>query len=174
MSFWTEIRNDFFETEFTPQDGDVLASVCIDAWKTPDPNEEGEVIAVVLLSKNGDILVDYRDGIARTDEDAQAAIKEAKNQLKEHFKEHQAKLSDLLDHAETRTHDTLPLSEQIAAAHDSLLAILEQFDQQNHVGHAVHPSIFNRVSTAQLILAEVSRELDREDRTTEKTAEQER
>jgi len=89
MGYWAEIRNDYFCTDFGPSEGDALASVSIDAWKTMDDNEEGRVIARVILSKQGDILVDYHDNVARGDEAAQTAISEATEQLKAHWKEQQ-------------------------------------------------------------------------------------
>lgn len=91
MAYWAEIRNDYFQTagNFSPDEGDILASVSIDAWKTEDDNEEGRVIACVLLSKHGDILVDYHDNVARGNEMAQEAISEAKEQLREYFMEQQ-------------------------------------------------------------------------------------
>lgn len=99
MGYWAEIRNDFFEsgTEILPEEGDVLATISIDAWKTEDENEEGCVIACVMLSKHGDVLVDYRDGVARIDEAAQEAIGEAKEQLWEYFEELQELQEDLND-----------------------------------------------------------------------------
>lgn len=87
MGFWAEVRNSYFEDSIDPLEGDVLARISIDGWKTQDENESGEVIASVLLSKHGDILVDYRDGVARRDEMAQEAIEEAKAQLKDYYLE---------------------------------------------------------------------------------------
>lgn len=88
MGYWAEIRNDFFEGENELDlafEGDVLASISIDAWKTHDDWEEGKVIACVMLSLHGDILVDFRDNVARSDEMALEAIEEAKDQLKAFF-----------------------------------------------------------------------------------------
>ena len=87
MGFWAEVRNHYFEDSIDPLEGDVLARISIDGWKSQDENESGEVIACVMLSKHGDILVDYRDGVARRDEMAQEAIQEAKSQLKEYYLE---------------------------------------------------------------------------------------
>lgn len=97
--YWAEIRNDFFESgaDIRAEDGDVLARISIDAWKTLDDNEEGSVIACVMLSKNGDVLVDYRDGVARIDEAAQEAVREAMGELREYFLELQKNLEDLND-----------------------------------------------------------------------------
>ena len=86
---WSEVRADFFETgnDFMQNEGNKLAQVSIDAWKSPDENEQGTVIARVMLSTHGDILVDYIDGVARLDSMAQEAISDAKKQLKEYFQE---------------------------------------------------------------------------------------
>ena len=87
MGYWAEIKNDYFDTTIAPNEGDMLASIAIDAWHTGDDAEEGRVIASVMLSKHGDVLVDYRDPVARTDKEAQQAISEAKEQLKAFFQE---------------------------------------------------------------------------------------
>lgn len=86
---WKEIRNTHFVTEadITANEGDIFASICIDAWETEHDWEEGKVIAEVILSKHGDILVSYRDPLARVDEAAQAAIEEAKQQLRKYWEE---------------------------------------------------------------------------------------
>lgn len=85
MSYWSHIKNDFLEVDgqITPLQGDMLARISIDGWRSDE--EQGSVIAVVMLSNHGDVLVDYRDGIAMTDMMAQNAIDEAKDQLKAHF-----------------------------------------------------------------------------------------
>lgn len=87
MGFWAEVRNNYFEDSIDPLEGDVLARISIDGWKTQDENEYGHVIARVLLSKHGDVLVDYHDNVARRDEMAQKAIQEAIAELKEYFRE---------------------------------------------------------------------------------------
>lgn len=89
MGYWAEIRNDYFDETIAPNEGDLLAAISIDAWHEMDDAEEGKVIAQVLLSKHGDVLVDYRDGVARADEMAQAAIQEATVRLREYFAEKQ-------------------------------------------------------------------------------------
>lgn len=48
-----------------------------------------------MLSKHGDVLVDYIDDIARRDMLAQESILEAKNELRDYFVELQAELEDL-------------------------------------------------------------------------------
>ena len=91
MGYWAEIHNTYMETssEITPHEGDLLASISIDAWRTADEDEEGSVIARVLLSLHGDIIVDYIDQCARNDEAAQASIEEAKEILRNHYAEGQ-------------------------------------------------------------------------------------
>jgi hypothetical protein len=64
MSKWTEIRNDFYDEEEN--------CWCIDAWKTPDDNEEGSVIAKVY--DNGEVV--YLDEDAKVDYLAQEVIQE--------------------------------------------------------------------------------------------------
>lgn len=91
MAYWAEVRNDYFEDSIDSLEGDVLARITIDAWKTSDDNEEGKVVACVMLSKRGEVLVDYHDNVARMDEMAQEAITEAKGRLKEYFMEQQKK-----------------------------------------------------------------------------------
>ena len=61
---WGEIRNDFEEN----------GVVSIDAWVTPDDNEEGTVIAKVRLS---DGAVEYLDDRAIKDKYAQEMIMDA-------------------------------------------------------------------------------------------------
>lgn len=90
MGYWAEIRNNYFESGSDVDrnlEGDVLATISIDAWKTMDDNEEGRVIARVLLSNHGDILVDYHDNVARVDTAAQAAIAEAKKELETYYRQ---------------------------------------------------------------------------------------
>lgn len=87
MSYWSEITNDFTETNLSPKDGDVLAVNYIDAWR--EGEDEGHVIAKVLLSKHGDVMVDYVDTIARTDVLAQEVIADSKAKIAEVFKARQ-------------------------------------------------------------------------------------
>lgn len=90
MGYWAEIRNNYFESGSDVDrnlEGDVLATISIDAWKTMDDNEEGRVIARVLLSNHGDVLVDYHDNVARVDTAAQEAITEAKKELETYYRE---------------------------------------------------------------------------------------
>jgi len=86
-SFWKEIRNDYIEDENTnypdDQEGDVKRLICIDAWKSDNDNENGEVIAKVILTTHNDLCVVYVDNLARTDEYAQQMINEAKEIIKQ-------------------------------------------------------------------------------------------
>lgn len=63
MSKWTEIRNSFVNEE--------EKVVCIDAWKTNSPNEEGRVIAKVHIDTKE---IEYLNEQAKTDEYAQEVI----------------------------------------------------------------------------------------------------
>lgn len=87
MSYWSEIKNDFTETNLSLKDGDVLAVNYIDAWR--EGEEKGNVIAKVLLSKHGDVMVDYVDAIARNDDLAQEVIANSKAKIVEVFKARQ-------------------------------------------------------------------------------------
>lgn len=87
MSYWSEIKNDFTETNLSPKDGDVLAVNYIDAWR--EGEDQGTTIAKVLLSKHGDILVDYLDTIARWDDLVQEVIADSKAKIAEEFKARQ-------------------------------------------------------------------------------------
>lgn len=84
QSYWTEIRHDFHEDSPAGY-GDVITAVSVDGWRTPDDNAEGEVIARVFLTKNGDVVIDYINAIARTDVLAQEAISETVQELREQF-----------------------------------------------------------------------------------------
>ena len=90
---WKEIRNTHFLTkaDIPANEGDIFASICIDAWETEHDWEEGKVIAEVILSKHGDILVSYRNPLARVDDAAQASIEDAKKQLRKYWLEQQEK-----------------------------------------------------------------------------------
>ena len=64
MNF-SEIRHDYIWGPAVENgangDHDLLAAVSIDAWKSADDNEEGEVLANVLLTAHGDMIVDFHD-----------------------------------------------------------------------------------------------------------------
>ena len=68
MNF-SEIRHDYIwgpAVENSPNsDHDLLPAVYIDAWKSADDNEEGEVLANVFLTAHGDMIVDFHDNGVR-------------------------------------------------------------------------------------------------------------
>lgn len=78
-SLWAEIKNDY--TDESKEDG-ILKATYIDAWKTGDDDEEGKVIAKVILTEGYEIIVVYIDNCARYDEVAQEKISEAVDELK--------------------------------------------------------------------------------------------
>ena len=85
---YAEIRNNYtwgpaVEPGRTlPECGDLLAAVTIDGWRTGCDAEQGTVIAVVILTKHGDIATDFHDNAARMDTEVLSAIKGAKETLK--------------------------------------------------------------------------------------------
>jgi len=81
MSYWSEIKNTYEETAFNAViDGAVVKSISIDAWR--EGNENGSVIAKVILTTSDDVCVIYNDNIARTDTYAQEVIQEAVQAIK--------------------------------------------------------------------------------------------
>ena len=70
MSRWSEIRDDFFDEE--------ERCVYIDAWRTDNDDEEGDVIAKVYVDTP---KVEYLDERARTDAYAQEVIDEVKREI---------------------------------------------------------------------------------------------
>ena len=42
---FAEIRNDYLCDTFTPEEGDIVASISIDTWMTDNDNEEGKVVS---------------------------------------------------------------------------------------------------------------------------------
>lgn len=89
---YNEIRNDYM---FGPAAGDgtdennpgLLAGITIDGWTSDNDAEEGTVIAAVLLSRHGDIIVDWHDNGARLFRNVLQAIDEAKARLREIWSE---------------------------------------------------------------------------------------
>lgn len=73
-SFWADIQNNY--TEDVNANG-VVRITYIDAWQTDDDNEEGKVIAKIILTQNDEIIVDYIDHCAAWDEFAKEKIQEA-------------------------------------------------------------------------------------------------
>ena len=83
-SYWTEIKADHDDVDGQEiGKDDIVKCICIDAWKTDDPNEPGEVIAKVTLTKSRDSGVVYIDHIARWDKYAQNIIQEVLQSIKE-------------------------------------------------------------------------------------------
>lgn len=62
--------------------GDLLAAITIDGWGTDCDAEQGTVIAMVFLTRHGDVVTDFHDNGARMDTGVLSAIKEAKKTLK--------------------------------------------------------------------------------------------
>ena len=79
---FAEIRHDYIwgeavENGLNHRAGDpLLAAVSIDAWETGDDDEEGRVVANVLLSRHGDIIVDFHDNGVRMDQQVAEDIAE--------------------------------------------------------------------------------------------------
>lgn len=74
-----------------PESGDMLATVTIDGWQTDQDDEEGTVIANVILTRRGDIVVDFHDNGARMDAEVCTYISAAKARLKELWREEKAR-----------------------------------------------------------------------------------
>lgn len=62
-------------------DKGLFAGVTIDAWKTMDDGEDGTVVAQVLMSAHGDIIVAWHDNGARLNRSVLEAIEAAKHDL---------------------------------------------------------------------------------------------
>lgn len=90
---YSEIRNThcfgpIFEPNGQTPTDDLLGGITIDAWKTADDDEEGEVLAKVLLVKTGGIVVDYHANAARSIEQVTEAIAEARKVLENAWNDH--------------------------------------------------------------------------------------
>lgn len=79
---FSEVVSDYLCEDFTENEGDIKAMISIDGAKTPD-SEEMEVIAQVVLSTHGDILVVWVNNGARTQPNVLEEINFAKEQLKD-------------------------------------------------------------------------------------------
>lgn len=85
---YSEVRNTHrFGPYFEPAaadryDDDLLAGISIDAWKTDSDDESGTVIANVLLTTAGSIVVDYHDNAGRLSEQVQECILTAREDLR--------------------------------------------------------------------------------------------
>ena len=85
-NWWAEIRNDHIEEDIDETYaayGDTVMVLHIDAWKTEDDSEEGEVIAHVILTKSGDVCVSYKNSMAYGDNLAQEMIREGIDIMKD-------------------------------------------------------------------------------------------
>ena len=102
MNF-SEIRHDYIwgpAVENGANGGhDLLAAVSIDAWKSADDNEEGEVLANVLLTAHGDMIVDFHDNGVRMHQPVLDHIRAAEETLKQIWQEkvcqYSGKISEL-------------------------------------------------------------------------------
>lgn len=97
MNF-TEIKHDYVwgpavEANSHSQNcDDLLAGISIDAWKTGNDDEQGTVVANVLLTQRGDIVVDFHDNGVRMNEQVQEHIAAAQCELEKIWTEHIEKL----------------------------------------------------------------------------------
>ena len=93
---FAEIRHDYIwgeavENGLNHRAGDpLLAAVSIDAWETGNDDEEGRVVANVLLSRHGDIIVDFHENGVRMDQQVLEHIAEAKTDLRRIWEEYTA------------------------------------------------------------------------------------
>lgn len=72
--YWSEIMSHYDELEGFEPDGDIVKRICIDGYRGKDENKPGQVIAKVILTKQGDTGVIYINDIARHDKYAQEVI----------------------------------------------------------------------------------------------------
>ena len=97
MNF-TEIRNNYVwgpaveANSHSQNRDDLLAGISIDAWRTGIDDEQGVVVAHVLLTQRGDFVVDYLDNEVRVIEPVKEHIAAARRDLKEIWAEHIQKL----------------------------------------------------------------------------------
>lgn len=101
---YNEIRNDYMYGPAcgdTDEENGLFAGICIDGWKTDDDNEEGTVIAKVIMSKHGDLITVWLDNGARMQRTVLDSIAEAKAQLRSLWDEkHQMPEDDLAELAD--------------------------------------------------------------------------
>ena len=109
---YCEIRNNYI---FGPAveanvnyDDDLFAGITIDGWQTDDDDEQGCVIATVLMSKHRDLLVTWHDNSVRMDKTVNDVIQDAKRKLINLWDEHDSKThSDTEKSEQTETSSTL-------------------------------------------------------------------
>jgi hypothetical protein len=75
---FAEVRSDY---DFEEKENGIKAGITIDAWETEDDNEEGRVVATVILTEHNDIAVVWHDNGARTDKMCLDEIEDAKKRL---------------------------------------------------------------------------------------------
>lgn len=85
---YAEIKNDYtygpaVEEGSTNDYEDLFAATTIDGWKTGDDNEDGTVIATVVMTKHGDIVTVWHDNGARFNPNVCYMIDDAKKRLRE-------------------------------------------------------------------------------------------
>lgn len=74
------------------EQGDLLAAVSIDTWKTDRNDEDGAVAANVILTRHGDIVVDFHDNGLRGHKQVLEHVNAAKEELKQIWASHAAEL----------------------------------------------------------------------------------
>jgi len=124
LQTWTQVQNTYtrYTNEIYPEERDLLAATAIDAWKSHDPEESGKVIAEVLLSRSGDIIVSYHDQRARFDALVQEKIQETISQL-QHLYENRTKDNEVVPYKTkpALTQATLSLPPEILSLWNSCL-----------------------------------------------------
>lgn len=94
---FAEIRNDYVWGPAVeggrsyPSNKALLAAVSIDGWETGNDDEQGAVLANVILTIHGDIIVDFHDNGVRMNKQVLEAIEEAKKKLQEIWEGHKSK-----------------------------------------------------------------------------------
>lgn len=99
---YSEIRHDFIWGPLVEPghaeayEDSILAGISIDAWKTANDDEAGSVVANVILTRHGDIVVDFHDNGVRANEQVLSHILAAKESLRKLWGEHltQSRMSD--------------------------------------------------------------------------------
>jgi len=81
--YWSEVKADFDELDRFDSGDDIVKCISVDAWRTDNDNEEGCVVAKVILTKSGDVGIVYIDYIAKTNEKAQEIIQDVLRKIKQ-------------------------------------------------------------------------------------------
>lgn len=105
---YQEIRYDYVwgpavesRRPYSEEDG-ILAAVSIDGWKTARDDEQGEVIANVILTLHGDVVVDFHNNGARMNESVLSAIQAAREKLRCIWQDEKKQRCRPPQHAETK------------------------------------------------------------------------